>query len=535
MKYVEEILSGRTAACQWVRLACERHVRDLQRTDIVFNEALGGFAVDFIEFLPQSIGEFAGMPLKLEEWQKFIVKSIFGWLKMDGTRRYKKAYIEIPRKNGKTTLAAGIALYALIADGEEGAQVYFAATKSEQAAICFNEAVNMVSQNDSLSKHCKVLRDRIIFKNSVAKKISADKKQSGLNIHAAIIDELHEHQHSKTVDLVTTATGTRRNPLIFEITTSGDNTNSVCWEHHKLTTEILSGIKKNDGWFGVIYGLDRGDDIHDKANWAKANPNMGISKKWSYMEEQHTTAVNMNSYMNAFKQLDLNIWVGSHSSWVEDEYWTSCIATPNVEGRRCWGGLDMAQVRDFTAFTICFDVDGKPHFKRWFWIPEKTYQQRKVNANSTEIDDWIKGGWLKVTPGNALDVTIVAKDILNLHEMYNIEAIGFDMNKAETLQSLLDDKIEVYAYGQGYRSMSEPTKDLEIAYVNGNCTHDGSPVQRWMMGNVLIVRDDADNIKIARSKVSDKVDGVVSEIMAYGTMKNLINETFVIDPNIWRK
>ena len=513
------------ASCKWVRLACERHIKDLRREDIWFDAATAEFAIKFIEFLPQSKGEFAGKPLILQEWQKFIVGSIFGWRKPDGTRRFKKAYIEIPRKNGKTTLAAAIALYGLIADGEEGAEVYFAATKREQAAICFDEACNMINQSAELDE-VKALNSQISFAGSKAKKISADKKQSGLNVHMAIIDELWEHPTSKTVDLMTTGTGSRMQPLIFEITTAGERTDCVCYDHHKLTKEVLQGVKINDSWFGVIYAPDKDDDIHDKATWYKSNPNLGVSKKLAYMEEQYTTATTMPSYMNAFMQLDLDAWVGSHSLWVEDEHWTACVGFPSIEKTPCWGGLDKASVRDFTAFTLCFDVGGVVHFKRWFWIPEATYKARKMNATSTDLDEWIANKWLKVTPGNALDDTVVINDIIELSKIYDIRSIGYDRHKAETLASqLASAEIEIYEFGQGYLSMSEPTKALEKTYVNRNCTHDGSPVQRWMMTNVLLSTDPAGNIKIDKSKSTEKVDGPVSEVMAYGTyLSTLIEE-----------
>ena len=433
--------------------------------------------------------------------------------------------MEIPRKNGKTTLAAGMALYGLIADGEARAQVYFAATKLDQAALCYDEAVNMINQLSDLDE-IKTGRDRITYDGSYAKKVSADRKQSGLNVHMAVVDELWEHPNSKVVDLITTGTGARLNPHIFEITTAGDRTDSVCFEHHKLTKEILQGIKTNDSWFGIIFTIDKDDDIHNPDNWYKANPNLGVSKKPQYMHEQHSTAVSMVSYMNAFQQLELNVWVGTHSLWVEDEHWMACIGFPSLDGVPCWGGLDKGSVRDWTALTLCFMIGDRPHFKRWFWIPESTFKARKINALSTELDEWRDNSWIKVTPGNALDDTAVINDIIALSKTYDIRAIGFDRHKAETLSSqLAEAEITVHPFGQGYYSMDQPVKELEKHYVNRTCTHDGSPVQRWMMGNVLLASDPAGNVKIDKSKSTEKVDGPVSEAMAYGTYLALQGDT----------
>jgi len=454
-----------------------------------------------------------------------------------GRRRFKTGYVEIPRKNGKTTLAAAVALYALIADKEAGAQIYFAATKKDQAKICFTEAVNMIKQSGLKKYGVDTFTNAITFNGSTAKPLSADEDtMSGLNTHCAIIDELHEHKTSGVVDLITTSIGSRTQPFIFEITTAGKNKKTVCYEHHLLTEQILEGSKTDDSWFGIIFTIDKEDDWTNPEIWHKANPNLFVSKKIEYMNDQYTKASNMVSYTNTFLQLDLNVWTDSHSRWIEDEIWMSRISEPDLTGAVCFGGLDLASVRDFSAFVLCFELpDETVYFKRYFWIPEYTYEQRRMNATSTELLRWRESGALKVTAGNAQNQTVILRDIIELHKQYDIKAIGFDRHKAETLASLLfNEDIEVYAFGQGYVSMSNPTKDLEKAYLNNLCSHDGNPVQRWMMGNVLIISDAAENIKIDKDKSNEKVDGAVAEVMAYGTYQNLIEDyRFTIDPNIW--
>ena len=535
--WIDGVLSGEIPSCKWVKLAVKRHISDLKRKDTVFDEVAAKRAVDFIQLLPQSIGEFAGQPLKLEGWQVFVISMIFGWKKLDGRRRFKTGYVEIPRKNGKTTLAAAVALYALIADKEAGAQIYFAATKKDQAKICFTEAVNMIKQSGLKKYGVDTFTNAITFNGSTAKPLSADEDtMSGLNTHCAIIDELHEHKTSGVVDLITTSIGSRTQPFIFEITTAGKNKKTVCYEHHLLTEQILEGSKTDDSWFGIIFTIDKEDDWTNPEIWHKANPNLFVSKKIEYMNDQYTKASNMVSYTNTFLQLDLNVWTDSHSRWIEDEIWMSRISEPDLTGAVCFGGLDLASVRDFSAFVLCFELpDETVYFKRYFWIPEYTYEQRRMNATSTELLRWRESGALKVTAGNAQNQTVILRDIIELHKQYDIKAIGFDRHKAETLASLLfNEDIEVYAFGQGYVSMSNPTKDLEKAYLNNLCSHDGNPVQRWMMGNVLIISDAAENIKIDKDKSNEKVDGAVAEVMAYGTYQNLIEDyRFTIDPNIW--
>jgi phage terminase large subunit-like protein len=254
-----------------------------------------------------------------------------------------------------------------------------------------------------------------------------------------------------------------------------------------------------------------------------------------YMEDQYRKATNMVSYVNTFLQLDLNVWTDSHSRWIEDELWTKSIVERDCNGMNCIGGLDTASTRDFSALTLLFDFDGVPHFKRYFWIPEATFVQRKMNATAADLQKWRDDGWLKVTPGNAMDFTIILNDIKELSEQYKISWLGYDRYKAEGLASLLDaSNIQVLEFGQGYVSMSEPTKELEKRYLNGLCTHDGNPVQRWMMGNVLIIRDAADNVKIDKGKSGDKVDGPVSEVMAYGTWEKKKEQGYSIDPDIWK-
>lgn len=536
MKYIDQVISGKVKVNKFTRLAVERHINDLTRTDIYFDPAAAERAVKYMKLMPQSKGQFAGKKIDVQPWQEFTRSMIYGWKNADGTRRFRTAYIEIARKNGKTTEGAVTGNYALTSDGEAGAEVYYAATKRDQALICFREAQSMVKKSQ-LRQYAAVLANAITYKDSFAKPLSSDENtMSGLNTHTAIIDEIHEHKTSGVIDVITTSIGARIQPLIYEITTAGKNKSTICYDHHRLTENILLGSQVDDSWFGIIYTLDKDDDWNDRDVWVKSNPNLGVSKKWQYMEHQYRKATNMLSYVNTFLQLDLNVWTDSHSRWLEDEIWVRRIEDVNCDGMNCWGGLDTASTRDFSALVLCFQVGDKVHFKRYFWIPETTFHQRQMNANAAELEAWRRDGHLKVTPGNAMDFNIIVSDIRELNQRYNIQWIGYDRYKAETLASLLDnDNIQVVEFGQGYVSMSEPVKELEKYYLDARLTHDGNPVQRWMFGNVLIVRDPADNVKIDKSKSTEKVDGAVAEVMAMGTYLKKQEEAYTIDPDIWRK
>ena len=356
--YIHGVLDGTIPAGRLIRLAVERHQRDLDEgpaRGLRFDRAAAQHTIDFFGFLKHSKGEWAGQTFELAPWQQFILWVLFGWKRTDGLRRYRTAYIEVPRKQGKSTMAAGVGLYLLVADGEPGAEVYSAATKRDQAKIVHAEATRMVKASPSLSRMVKVFKDNLNIPETASKyePLGADEDTlDGLNVHGAIIDELHAHKTRGVVDVLETATGARRQPLQVEITTAGSDQTSVCYEHHDYGAKILIGTVQDDTWFVFIATIDEGDDWRDATVWAKANPNFGISVKPDDLARKVEKAKRMPTAQNAFKRLHLDIWTQQVTRWIDLGLWDENAGEVDEEklaGGICHGGLDLASVSDLTA------------------------------------------------------------------------------------------------------------------------------------------------------------------------------------------
>ena len=343
-----------------VKLACQRHLDDIKRKDIIFDNEAADRAIEFFGFLVHSKGEWAGTPFKLEPWQRFLIGSLFGWKRKDGLRRFRTAYNAIPRKNGKSTLSAGVALYMLTADGERGAEIYSAATSREQAKIVFGEAKRMVEASPSLKSRIGSYINNLHIEGTASKFMPLSSESStmdGLNIHCAIVDELHEHKTSQVIDKLETATSSRRQPLIFEITTAGYDKNSICYNHHDYSIKILKGIVKDDSWFTFISQIDEGDEWDDPETWKKANPNWAVSVKSDDLERKAIKAREMPAAQNAFRRLHCNEWTEQASRWIDMNVWdenNSGIDINQLEGRECYAGLDLSSPQDLTALVLVF-------------------------------------------------------------------------------------------------------------------------------------------------------------------------------------
>ena len=532
--YAIDVIAGREPACNWVVLACKRYLNDKKRKDLKFDESKVDLVINFIQLLKQSKGEFGGQKLILQRWQKFILANIFGFYKTNDAgklvRRFKKVYIEIPRKNGKTTMAAAIALYMYILDREEGPEIYFAATKKDQARICYDEAASMIRYNAELSSHLSIQRssNRVLFSNGkfgFMTPLSADSdKMSGLNPHCAICDEVHEMSNSGIIDLLTTAIGARRSPLIFEITTAGKRLDSICYEHSKMTEEILQGIKDDDGWMGIKYGIDEGDDWTLPATWRKANPNLGVSKKWDYMYSEYQEATNRASKVNVFKQLDLNVWTFGGKGWITDEQWMACedrMSDEDLKNLPMWAGLDLAETRDFSALSMVFKLpDGNLYLKVKMWCPEENAVEL-AKQSQPFILNWANDGWIDFTDGNVTHFDKIEEDIITELSKFNCQALAFDRRYAGTMPNHLIEKgINASAYAQTASMMSQPIKEIERLVISKGIRHDGSPSMRWMMSNAKVKENQGDEVKIIRGKEGGKIDAVISSIMAVGEMMN---------------
>jgi phage terminase large subunit-like protein len=489
-----------------------------------FDEAAANKAVGFVEnMLTHTQGEWAGSPLLLEDWQKNdIFYPIFGWKRANGLRKYKTVYIEIPRKNGKSTLCAAIALILLVADREGGAQVYSAASDREQSGLVFEMAKSMINNSEELQSILKPFRNSIHFAkyNSFYKAISADAHtKHGYNSHGVIYDELHTAKTRDLIDVLETSTGARRQPLVVMITTAGFDRQSICWEKHEYAIKVKEGIIKDETFLPIIYAADANDDIFSEETWKKANPNYGISIYKEYMEEQANKARTIPSYENTFRRLHLNQWTQSETRWINDGDWMLCDkgAMEMPAKSECYGSLDLATTRDICCYLRMYPVDGdKFLIKPMFFIPELTAKERS-KKDGVDYDVWVRQGFIIETPGNTVDYDYIEKCILESQEKDNLIGVAFDAWSASQLVSRLIDKgVNMEAWRQGFASMSAPTKEVERITMLEKFNHEGNPVLRWMCSNVMIVSDAAGNIKIDKDKSVEKVDGMVALAMAMG-------------------
>ncbi len=518
-KYCQAILSQEIPSCKWITKAAQRFESDLKRTDIIFNEDLYLHAVEFIESLEHTVGTYASNLFKLEPWQHFIVANLFGFVKPDGLRRYTRAYVEVPRKNGKSTFSNALMLYGLLADGEEGAQIYSAATKLDQAMMVFSESARVCKQVDWIAEGVNVYNSvnnrRINYGNSFYRPLEWNPgKQDGLNTHFAVIDEYHAHSSDELYNVIRNSMGARLQPLLFVITTAGFNRESACYRHRQYCTKVLEGAINDDALFSVIYTLDDGDDWMNPLNWAKANPNYGVSVNPRQLEEGLQEAKELSHKEVEFKTKLLNVWTDTAQTWISDENWMKCENDAEPHGE-CYGGLDLATTGDFCAFSLYWPSTGA--VRSWYWLPDEAAKRRN-DQQGDAIRNWARDGYITVTEGNVTDYDYIKHKIIELSEMYEMHEIAYDRwNATQIVNDLMNAGITMYPFGQGFGSMSAPTKEFERLVKNRNLHHDSNPVTRWMLGNVMLKRDPADNIKIDKSKSGDKVDGPVSIVMALGT------------------
>ncbi len=469
-------------------------------------------------------GEKAGEPFILEPWQQAIVANLFGWKRPDGTRRYREAFVFVARKNGKSSMAAGLALYMLFCDGEPGAEIYSAAAERDQAALVFDVAKRMVLAEPVLSTACRVYQKAITIESmgSSYKAISADANtKHGYNTHCAVIDELHAQRTRELVDVLMTSTGARRQPLIVHLTTSDFERESICNEKHDYACKVRDGIIEDSSFLPVIYEASIDDEWDDPEVWRKANPNLGVSVSEEYIAHECQRAQETPTFENTFKRLHLNIKTEQDVRWIRMADWDGC-ATPVDAGalkrRQCWGGLDLATISDLAAFVLVFpNDDGRYDVLPFFWCPRDNAHQRERRDRVPYLT-WARQGLIELTPGNSIDYRHIRRRVNELGEKYRIVDIGYDPYNASHLATELgeEDGFELVQFRQGYLSMNEPTKELERLVINGQINHGGHAVLRWMAGNVTVKMDPAGNIKPDKQRSSEKIDGVVALIMAIG-------------------
>jgi phage terminase large subunit-like protein len=524
-QYIDDVIDGRVMACRWVRLACERQRADLEsgtERGLRFDEQAAKLAIVFFSLLKHSKGEWAGQPIHLEPWQQFVLWCLFGWKRADGTRRFRTSYLEVARKNGKTTLAAGIGLYLLLADGEPGAEVYSAATKRDQARLSHGEATRMAKASPQIRREVTVYKDNIHIRETASKfePLGADADtMDGLNVHGAIVDEIHAHKTRDVWDLLETATGARRQPLMFGITTSGYDRQSLCFQQHEYTQKVLERIVEDDTWFGIIYAIDDGDDWEDERVWIKANPNMGVSKKWDDMRRKAARAREMPAALNAFLRLELDVWTQSETKWVDTEHWRSCgmaVDAMGLRGRTCYGGLDLSSTTDVSAFVLVFppQADGDMYQVLCrFWIPEAAMVERS-RRDRVPYEVWVRQGFITATPGEVIDYDFIYAQIDEDAQAYDLQEIAFDRwGATKIVQSIEERGLTCVQFGQGFASMSPPMKELEKLIIGEKIAHGNNPVLTWMADNLVALVDPAGNIKPDKKRSREKIDGMVALIM----------------------
>lgn len=490
-----------------------------------FDEKAATVAVRFFDKLLVHVkGEWAGQPFRLQPWQHDIVWNVFGWKKADGSRRYRTVYIEVPRKNGKSNLAAGLALLLLFADDEPGAEVYSAAADREQAAIVYDLAKSMTEQSQVLQSRAEVYKRSIIVPGTMSsyKVLSADAyTKHGLNAHGVVVDELHAQPNRDLVDVLVTGTGARRQPLVVFITTAGFDRESVCWEYHEYARQVMEGVIEDETFYPVIYAADENDDWLDEETWQKANPSLGVTVKLDYLRNEARKAQNVPAYQNTFRRLHLNQWTQQETRWLPLEAWDACGAPFDpklLEGAKCYGGLDLASNSDIASFLLCFPSEtGEEEQYVWlphFWIPEENMLER-ARKDRVPYDAWVRDGLITATEGNVIDYAFILRDIEALGEKYNIQEIAFDRWGAFQVSQQLDGMgFTMVGFGQGYASMAQPTKELLRIVLDGKLRHGGHKVLRWMADNMVVSTDAAGNVKPNKAKSREKIDGIVAGIMA---------------------
>lgn len=491
-----------------------------------YDKAKADRAVKFIENLCHTKGKWAGKRFWLLPWQEQLIRDIFGIVKPDGYRQFRTAFVEICKKVGKSELAAAVALYLLYADNEPSAEVYGAAADRQQASIVFDVARQMVEMSPALLKRSKLMTatKRIVnYGNSgYYQVLSAEVGgKHGFSVSGLVFDEIHTQPNRQLYDVLTKGSSdARQNPLHFIITTAGTDRHSIAYELHTKAVDILEGRRVDPTFYPVAYGLKDDEDWEDEANWYKVNPSLGYTVDIERLRDAYREAKQNPADEVTFKWLRLNMWVSSTVAWIPDAIFMKGneeIDLAALEGRDCYGGLDLSSTGDITDLVLMFpprDEDEKYILLPFFWVPEETIPQR-VKAASVPYDIWERQGYLLSTEGNVIHYDFIEKFINDLAEKYHIVEIAVDRwNATQMIQNLEGDGFTMVPFGQGFASMSGPTKDFYRLLMEGQIIHGGHPVLRWMAGNVVVDTDPAGNIKVTKAKSKEKIDGIVAAIMA---------------------
>lgn len=526
-EYAALVLSGKIPAGPYVIWACERHFRDMEREDIYLDLQEVEKRVRFFRLLKHWKGEYAGWAFELAQWQVFRVGSVYGWkYRSTGLRRFAEAYTEIPRKNGKTTEAAGVGLAGMLIDGEPGAEIYSVATKRDQAKIVWEDAKQMVQATGALSKRVRTFVSNISCQQYASKfeALGRDSKTlDGLNPHTVLYDEYHAYRDPYLRSVMQNALGSRRQPVEWIITTAGNDTATMCYELREHCINVLNPERpdfEDDGLFAYIACPFPEDDPGDPLTWARANPNLGISKRPEYMAKRWEQACMLKSQMNEFLSKHLNIWTEATETWLPMEPWRQCVETDTdfslLEGQPCYAGLDLASVNDLSSLQLLFPFDAAWLVLSFFWAPEEDIKQR-AKIDKVPYDLWARDGYIKATPGNATDFEVIQADIIALAERYKFTELLYDRWQSHQLvQNLIAADVNCVGYGQGYKDQSPALQEIERRVIGQTIRHLGNPVMDWCVGNAQVLRDPAGNLKLNKKDPRKRIDGVAGLANAVG-------------------
>ena len=533
-KYARDIVAGKIPACIEVIQACERHLRDLKlqkSKDFLyrFDKSAAERVCQFIQLLPHTKGKWARERklIELEPWQKFIFSCVFGWVKKsNGMRRFTEAYCEIPRKNGKSVIAAGVADYMLCADGEYGAEVYCGASTEKQAWEVFRPAKLMLEKTPALVKQAGI--------DIMAKNISIPRDGSrleplignpgdGSSPSCALIDEYHEHDTPDLYETMITGMGSREQPLAFIITTSGFNLGGPCYEKRRQAQQMLNGAMPNDELFGIIYTIDSDDDWQKPSTLIKANPNYGVSVGEEFLLKQQQDAIRYPSRTNGFLTKHLNVWVSARSAWLNMADWQACGKDINIDdyiGKDCWIGVDLASKTDIASIALLFRDESEKNSKHWTvftrnYLPEGAIE--RAGNNRAAYESWVNSGHLIITDGEEIDFDFIREELKDLASVYQVREIAYDPWRAVQLaHQLMKDGASIVEYKNTVQNMSTPMREMEAAITGSRFTHSKDPLLTWMASNVVAKADAKENIYPRKERVENKIDGIVATLMALG-------------------
>lgn len=530
-QYIADVLAGNVPACRWVRLACERQRDDLARAPsaswpYVFDPARAVRVCEYIELLPHIKGKWARERrlLSLEPWQCFVLTTVFGWVHgTTGLRRFREVYLEIPRKNAKSTLSSGVALYMLTADGEQGAEVYSAATTRDQARIVFDDAKAMAERTPDLRTYLGVaiLQHAITVAHTASKFTPLAAEGStldGLNVHFAILDELHAHKTRAVYDVIDTARGAREQSMLWNITTSGTDRSGICYERRTHLTKLLERVIEDPSTFGIIYTIDDQDDPFAESSWAKANPNWGVSVLRDDMEAAARKAAAMPSALNNFLTKRLNVWVNGDSPWMDMRAWERCaepgLRLEDFAGERCWIGLDLAQKRDFAALCLVFERDGVWYVFIRLYLNELAVQE----SGNAHLSGWARSGYVQVTDGDITDFDVVAEDLRTYCRDHDVQEIAFDPALSMYFAGkLIEEGLPLVEIQQRAVFFTPPLIQVENLVMERKLKFDGNPVMTWMVSNLVVKVSKFNELRApTKERPENKIDGPMAMLMALG-------------------